>query len=190
MIYEYNPKVVNTSDYFFDDKNFVGYILPDGSIYKCKDHNISNVSTFLMMFLKLLDMDYENRNEILNASTNDKLAKVIINKIKRMSHDEIHALLVLLESEIILSDIIVGFFNCHMITRMKKTIITSELNHRCFYNYLLHDFKVYTIPKIIYDDINKKYQCISGIDRNSYLYDEINTIKSEIRDNEIELFTK
>ena len=190
MIYDYNSRVVNMHNDFLDEKNFVGYILPNGSIYECKNHNISNISTFLKMYLKLLDMDYNNRKEIFDVDTNDELGKVIIKRLKSLSHDEVHALLEFAESVIILSDILVGFFGCHMITRLNKTIITSKYNHRCFYNYLLHDFHIDIIPRIIYDVESKKYRYVNSKNRNDYLYDEIKSLKSEVRNSEIELFTK
>ena len=94
MVYEYNSKIVNQNkvDDFFNDKNFVGYILPDGTIFKCKDHNVSDANSFLWMYLMLLDEDYDNKEELLGTPTNNKLLKIIANRLRMMSHDEIHAL--------------------------------------------------------------------------------------------------
>ena len=191
MIYEYDKKIVNRSDTFFDKKNFVGYILPDGSIYQCIEHNIPNIETFLKMYLTLLDSDYEKKEEILNVFTTDKLGQLVINYLKRMSHNEIHALLKFIdESNIIISDLLVNYFGCHLVTRLKKEIITSEVNHQCFYNFLLHDFKIKTIDKIAYNDEKKEFCYIKAMPRNAQLYDEIDNLKKEISEENINLFHK
>ena len=191
MIYEYNPKIVNRSDDFFDKRNFVGYILPDGKVFECVEHNVSNVCSFLKLYIDLLNSNYENKKEILNVETDNELAKIVLNKLNKMSYDEIHALLEFINNNaIILSDLFVSYFGCHLVTRMKKEIITSELNHECFYNYLLHNFKIMTIPKIMYDEEKKEYHFIEGQSRNEYLYDEIKRIQNEVKENEIELFHK
>lgn len=191
MIYNYDEGIVNRSNEFFDDKNFVGYILPDGSIYKCKDHNVINIETFLQMYLNILDYEYEKRDELFSVDTKDKLGKVVFNKLRQMSHDEIHALKEFIDgNNIILSDLLVNFFGCHLITRLKKEIVTSEINHQCFYNYLLHDFKIKTIDKIMYNEENKTYQYVKANPRNDYLYDEIDKLKKEVNEEEIELFHK
>ena len=191
MVYEYNEEIENRSNNFADKKNFVGYILPDGTIYACKNHNVSNVDTFLKMYLVLLDKDYDKRNELLNIETSDKLAMVVLNRIKKMSYDEIHAFLEITKHNgFSISDLLVQFFGCHLVTRLKKEILTSETNHYCFYNYLLHNFQIVTIDKIIYNEEKKSYDFIKGNTRNDYLYDEIKEIKNVIKEDEISLFHK
>ena len=193
MIYEYNEKIVNRSNIFNNKNNFVGYILPDGNIYECKEHNVSGVYSAFIMFMDLVEKDFDKKNEILNnAKTSDKLAQLLFYKLKNMSLDEIKAYKRFKPDDysMSISDIIVSFFGCHMVTRSKKQILTSELDHHCFYNYLLHDFTIETIPKIVYDSENKEYFAIEGKNRNDYLYDEINRIKKEISEEEIELFHK
>ena len=113
MIYDYNAKIVNHNkvDDFFNDHSFVGYILPDGTIFKCKDHNVSDANTFLKMYLEILDKDYEKKDELLNTETNNKLSELIVNHLKRMSHDKIHALLELINnSSFSISDLLVCYF--------------------------------------------------------------------------------
>ncbi len=190
MIYEYDEKVVNHSNNFFDSNKFVGYILPDGTIYPCKNHNITNVFTFLKMYLELLDVHYNRKNELLNSGTDDKLARVVLDKLKSMSHDEIRALLKFTKNEIILSDLLVCFFGCHLITRLRRNMITSEANHTSFYNYLLHDFKIDTFPRIVYDESSKEFRYVEAMDRNGYLYDEIDEIKKDVKEEDISLFHK
>lgn len=191
MVYEYIEEIVNRSNNFCDEKNFVGYILPDGNIYACKNHNVSNVDTFLKMYLSLLDKDYDKKNELLNIETSNKLAMVVLKRLKNMSHDEIHALLEFTKDNVFsISDLLVGLFGCHLVTRLKKEILTSEANHYCFYNYLLHDFHIVTIDKIVYNSKKKKYDCIKENERNDYLYDEIKEIKNGVKENEISLFHK
>ena len=191
MVYSYNEEIVNRSNAFFDEKNFVGYILPDGSIYKCVDHNVSNIETFFNMFLVILDEKYEEKDELLNIQTDDKLARIVLLKLKKMPHDEIAALRKFIDSNnIIISDLIVSLFGCHLITRLKKEIITSEIDHHIFYNYLLHDFKITTINKLKYDSEKKEYYYVKSNERNEYLYDEINKLKNEVSEDEIDLFYK
>ena len=191
MIYEYNDEVVNRSNDFFDIRNFVGYILPDGSIFKCQNHNISNIDTFLKMYLDLLDSNYEKKDELLNIETDNKLAKVVISYLKKMSYEEIHSFIDFTTNNTLsISDLLVSFFGCHLVTRLKKEILTSEPNHVCFYNYLLHDFKIETIGKLVYDSNSKTYKYITPIVRNDYLYDEIERLKNEIGENDISLFHK
>lgn len=190
MVYKYNPNIVNMSNDFNDKKNFVGYILPDGSIFPCVEHNVSNVYSFFKLYLDLLDKDYDKRDEILNVETDNKLAKIVLYKLKTMSYDEVHAFNNKKNESLMGSDFFVSFFGCHLVTRLRKLIITSELNHQCFYNYLLHGFKIMTIPKVMFNQEKKEYQFVSGKDRNEYLYDEIDKIRSEIKDEEIELFHK
>ena len=190
MVYEYDERVINKNNDFFDKNKFVGYILPDGTIYTCKNHNITNVFTFLKLYLILLDTDYSQKDDLLSVDTDDKLAKVVLNKIKRMSHDEIHALLEFTKNEIILSDLLVCFFGCHLITRLKKNMITSKYNLEPFYNYLLHDFKIDIFPRIVYDEDKKEYHYVVAMDRNGYLYDEIDEIKRDVKEEEISLFHK
>ena len=190
MVYEYNSKIVNRSNDFNDKNNFVGYILPDGSIYECIEHNVYSVYSVFKMYLQLLEKEYDKKNEILDIETDDKLAQIVLNKLKNMSYDEIKAFISFDNGSYTASDLFVSFFGCHLITRLKKVILTSELNHYSFYNYLLHDFKIVTIPKILYNEKTKKYQFKEGLIRNDYLYDEIKKIKSEAKESQIELFHK
>ena len=191
MIYEYYEEIANRSNNFFDCNNFVGCILPNGKIYACKNHNVSNVATFLKMYLFLLDHEYENKDKILNEETNDELGLLVLNHLKRMSHDEVHAFLKLVNNNTFsISDLLVEYFGCHLVTRLKKEILTSEVNHQCFYNYLLHDFKIVTISKLVYDPKSKDYQTVKSNERNEYLYDDIKKIKNEVDEHDISLFHK
>lgn len=191
MVYEYNPKVANLNknvDYKKETK-FIGYILPDGSVFQCKNHNITNAETFLKIYLEILDNDYSKRNWLLSETSDNALSNVILGKLQRMSRDEIHAFLKYMNEEnIILSDLLVTFFGCHLVTRAYKEIITSEINHQCFYNYLLNGFKITLIGKTIYDAGKKQYKYIIPNNRNQYLYDEIEGIKNDIKEDEVELF--
>ncbi len=193
MIYEYNKKIVNNDSVvdFYKNKKFIGYILPDGSVFECMEHNISNVETSVKMYLELIDNNYSDKDELLNVDTNNKILQLIIKYLKTMSHEKIHALLEYIKKEnLLLSDLLVSYFGCHLITRLKKEIITSETNHQCFYNYLLNDFKITTIDRIVYDENEKSFKRIGFINRNDYLYDEIKKIKNEVSENEIDLFYK
>ncbi len=194
MIYEFNPKIVNRNKPkdFYTGRSFVGYILPNGDIVQFQNHNISDAETSLLMYLDILDNDYANKDKFLNGiETNNKLAQFVINHLKRMSHDEIHALLEYIHaSHILLSDLLVYYFGCHLITRLDKEILTSENNYMCFYNYLLNDFKITNVGKLLYDGDNKRFIYVKPMDRNEYLYDEIKRIKNEVGDSQIDLFYK
>ena len=112
-------------------------------------------------------------------------------RLKNMSHEMIHALKDYIEkNKLFLSDVLVSFFGCHLVTRLHKEILTSESNHACFFNYLLNDFKITTVGKLIYDEEKKEFKYVVATERNDSLYDEIKQIKEEVKANEINLFYK
>ena len=94
MAFEYNKKIVNENkiEDFFSKKNFVGYILPDGSIYECQNHNVSDASFFLRISLFLLDEHYENKQEFLEGKANNVLTLIVQKYLQKASYDEIIAL--------------------------------------------------------------------------------------------------
>ena len=192
MVYKFDKRVVNYSkvDHFYDKNNFVGYILPNGEIYPCKNHNVSNVKTVLEMSIELLKRNFNDKKSIIDNSSHDKLLNIVINYLNKATYDEILALSKFMDKNLYISDIIVQLFGCHLITRLNKTIITSEINHDCFFDYLLNDYKIFTIDKIIYDKDKKEYRFVSGKDRNDYLHDEVNEIKKSVKNEELDLFYK
>ncbi len=193
MIYQYNSKVVNTNgvDDFFNKKNFVGYILPDGSIYECKNHNVENVKTFIKMSLFLIKDNYSEREKFLSADTNSPLMRIVSNYIKKTSYNELMALNSFIEqNNLEVSDLLVGLFGCHEITRSNKTILTALSNHEVFYNYLLNGFTVNTVNKIVYDEKNNTFIFKNSLNRNIETYNEIDNIKKDIFPGEEKLFHK
>ena len=193
MIYQYNSKVVNTNgvDDFFNKKNFVGYILPDGSIYECKNHNVENVKTFIKMSLFLIKDNYSEREKFLSADTNSPLMRIVSNYIKKTSYKELMALNSFIEqNNLEVSDLLVGLFGCHEITRSNKTILTALSNHEVFYNYLLNGFTVNTVNKIVYDEKNNTFIFKNSLNRNIETYNEIDNIKKDIFPGEEKLFHK
>lgn len=94
MIYEYNAKVVNTNklDDFYQKQNFVGYLLPDGTVFSCKNHNEEDADTFLKMGLSLMKINYDEKDLFLNEKTNNPLVKIIQNYLKKVSYEECLAL--------------------------------------------------------------------------------------------------
>ena len=193
MIYQYNSKVVNTNgvDDFFNEKNFVGYILPDGSIYECKNHNVENVKTFIKMSLFLIKDNYSEREKFLSADTNSPLMRIVSNYIKKTSYNELMALNSFIEqNNLEVSDLLVGLFGCHEITRSNKTILTALSNHEVFYNYLLNGFTVNTVNKIVYDEKNNTFIFKNSLNRNIETYNEIDNIKKDIFPGEEKLFHK
>lgn len=191
MVYKYEKEIVNTKsiDHFYDKNNFVGYILPDGSIYQCVEHNVSNVDTVLRMYLQILKDHYGDKEELLKKGTTDKLLKLVINYLKNATYFEIMALSKFIsEHNLFVSDVIVQLLGCHLVTRLDKTIVTSEVNHKCFFNYLLNDFTIRTVDKMVYDPDLHAYKFVAGLDRNEYLYDEVEKLKKEVKEEERELF--
>lgn len=193
MIYEYNNKVVNLGNEndFFHKKKFVGYLLPDGSIYECKDHNIENVSSFLKMSLSLMKEKYADRDEFLDADTNSPLISILLKYMKKVSYEEVLALSDFIDkNNLSISDLLVQLFGCHLVTRMNKTILTSLNNHDVFYNYLLNGFTINTLEKIVYDENKKCFYFQKGMNQNMEMYSEIENIQKDSFANEIELFHK
>ena len=46
MIYKFDKRILdNYIKKKKPDEKFYGYILPDGSLYKVKDHNVSNIAS-------------------------------------------------------------------------------------------------------------------------------------------------
>ena len=191
MVYKYEKEIVNTKniDHFYDKNNFVGYILPNGDIYQCIEHNVSNVDTVLRMYLQILRDHYDDKEELLKKDTTDKLLKLVINYLKNATYFEIVALSKFINKHnLFVSDVIVQLLGCHLVTRLDKTIVTSEINHKCFFNYLLNNFTVRTIDKMVYDPDLHEYKYVTGLDRNEYLYDEVEKLKKEVKEEERELF--
>lgn len=191
MVYKYEKEIVNTKniDHFYDKNNFVGYILPNGDIYQCIEHNVSNVDTVLRMYLQILKDHYGDKEVLLKKDTTDKLLKLVINYLKNATYFEIVALSKFInEHNLFVSDVIVQLLGCHLVTRLDKTIVTSEINHKCFFNYLLNNFTVRTIDKMVYDSDLHEYKYVTGLDRNEYLYDEVEKLKKEVKEEERELF--
>lgn len=84
-------------------------------------------------------------------------------------------------------DAMVQYIGYHYVARTPRTIYTSEFNiYETFYNYLLNDFTIIRLPKMIYDDINKKYVEVRPnefliSDSELRLKDEINSIKKMVK---------
>ena len=193
MIYSFENIVVNNSNVnnFYSKSNFVGYLLPNGDIYQCKEHNVSNIYTVLTMDLELLKNHFEDKEKILKNSSSDKLLDLVIKYLNNCTYEKIVALSDFIRhNSLFISDLLVQLFGCHLVTRLNRTILTSEIKHDCFYNYLLNDFSIVTIDKIVFDSDKEKYLFIKGINRNEYLYDEIKNIKENVSDNDIDLFYK
>lgn len=194
MYFKYCNKFSNNSkniNNFYDVNNFIGYILPNGEIYKVKEHNIESIESILKMNLELLKNSYADKNIFLDKDSSNPIIKLILNYLNNKSYDEIMALKEFIDKyNLDISSILVELFKCHIITRLNKQIITSLGNHECFYNYLLHDYTIYTIDSIFYNNIDKKYCFIKERDENISLLQEINEIKKDVNKEDIELFMK
>lgn len=59
----------------------------------------------------------------------------------------------------ILKDVMVRFMGYHYVARTPRTIYTSDMRiYETFYNYLLNDFTIYRLPKMIYNPTIKQYE--------------------------------
>lgn len=193
MIYPYYKEIVNYEknvNKFYDKKNFVGFILPNGLVYKAKEHSVTNVENVFKVDLSLLKEHFEDKNEIL-GETKDALCQLISNFFNNISYEKVVALNKFMDdNELLFSEVLVSLFGCHLITRIGKGIITSEDNHELFYNYILEGFEIKTIDRIVYDKEKKQYVFMKKNNRNTELYGEIEEIINQVPFDETPLFRK
>ncbi len=190
MAYQYYSEIVNNNEVsdFFSKDTFVGYILPNGQIYPCVQHNIEGIDTYLRLSLYNLKNHFADKDQIL-VDTDDEVGKIVVNYLKKLSYDEICKLdSFISQNKLSLSDLMVQLFNCHLVTRLKKRIITSNPKHDLFYNYLLMGFSIDTIPRIYYVDNDFKF--VESHYHNDSLYEEINEIVSSTKMEDKALFFK
>ena len=192
MVYEYNRKVLE--NYINgrpkkDEEKFVGYLLPDGSPYEVVDHNLIGKATYFRMILDLISSDYNAKDKILkDVSVSDPLDKILITYLKNISHDEAYALNKFLKnSSIDFGDLLVGLFHCHKVSRFNMEILTSEIDNKMFYNYILEKFAIKTVPRIVY--VNNEFKIIDKeYLPNDYLKKEIESIQNDSFSGEEYLF--
>ena len=179
--YPYHKEIENNGNIndFFDKKNFVGYILPDGTIYPCEEHNIGSIASLFNLILDCLCKYYDAKDKYLEEDCDDKLIQLIMNYFEKIPYEQAVDLNnFIVNNNIDLSDILVSLFGCHLVTRLNKKILTSSISHQIFYNYLLMGYEIETVPKIIYQ--NGKHSFYSNdFYNNDFLYDEIKTINNE-----------
>ena len=194
MIFEYFGEVVNDGnkiDDFYQKNKFVGFILPNGELYRTKNHNVDGISSFFYMSLHLLINYYDEKNSFLLDTTDDKLGKIVLNYLKKASKEELIALSKFInENHLDFSDLLVQLFGCHLITRLNKEILTSSYDKRCFYNYLLNNFKVYVVDKIVYNQEKEEFCFSNTRDFDIELDSEIKDIQNEVSQEEIDIFMK
>ncbi len=188
--YPYHREIENNSDinHFFDKNNFVGYILPDGTIYPCENHSMGSIASLFNLTLDCLCKYYDMKDEYLEEECDERLIQLIMKYFRKISYKQVIKLdNFIRNNNLDLSDILVGLFGCHLITRLNKKILTSSVSHQIFYNYLLMGYEVENVPKIIYKD--EKYSFYSdNLYNNDFLYDEIKTISNEAFVDEKSLF--
>ncbi len=190
VYYEYHPEIINNNEVkdFFHKTNFIGYILPDGSIYSCNNHNIETLQSYYDMTIYFFKTDYQNKDLFLGKDTNDPLFLIVASFFLNNSLEDIIKFDEFVKkNNLTMSDIIVSFFGCHLVTRLNKRILTSNILHYPFYNYILMGFKIDNVPKIIYRD--GEYCFLDNtLYNNDFLMDEIETIQEEVHDDEKPLF--
>ena len=190
MIYEYHKEVKNKGnvDHFYDAGKFVGYILDDGTIYQSKNHNIESISAFFSMTLENLINKYSDKNIILDLETDDKIGNIILNYFRNASYEELVALdKFIKKNNLTLSDLLVGFYRCHAITRLDKEILTASNDFEPFHNYMLKDFKIRKIDKILFKDHEFVFVDDSTL-KNDYYLDEMEKLKSEVSEEDRDKF--
>lgn len=190
--YKYHEEIENNGNLnnFFDKNNFVGYILPDGTIYPCEKHNISSMESFFNLIVNNLYFKYDDKEKFLEKSIDDKLFQMLLDFFWKLSKEEAESLYQFTkDNKIDLSNILVSLIGCHLVTRLNKKILTSLSSHEPFYNYLLMGFEVETVSKIIYKD-GKYIFYHDNLYNNDFLYDKVKRINDEILDSEKPLFFK
>ena len=173
MIYDYHDEIVNKNEVkdFYNKDSFVGYILDNGTIYKAKNHNVESLSTFFFMALYNLISNFKDKAEILDVESKDPIANMLLNYLKCADYDELVALDKFIKQyNLTLSDLLVGYFRCHLVTRLNKKILTAANNFRPFYNYILMGFKIEKTDKICYQD--KKFNFVDDHSLKNDLYME------------------
>ena len=188
--YEYHEEIINNNkvEDFYGKTNFVGYILPDGSIYSCQNHNMETLETFYDMMIFYLKNDYKNKEKFLGRETKDPIFMMFRDFFWNATLEEIIKFdNFIKEKSLTLSDVLVSFFGCHLVTRLDKRILTSSVLHYPFFNYILMGFKVDTVPRIVYQ--NGQYSFNDGsLYNDDFLIDEIEEINDIVNDDEKPLF--
>ncbi len=190
MAYTYHEEVVNTNqpENFFGKTNFIGYILDDGTIYRAKNHNIESMTSFFFMTLTNLIDKFENKDIILDLKTNDRIGQILINYFRHATYDELVALDKFIKKyNLGLSDLLVGYFRCHLVTRLNREIRTAANDFEIFHNYILMGFNIFKIDKMVYK--NKKFDFVDDTRvRNDCYLDNMRRLMSEISDEDRKLF--
>ncbi len=190
--YKYYEEIVNNNEVkdFYNKTNFVGYILPNGNIYPCENHNIESIISAFNMCLSNLVTNYEDRELFLIRKSNDPILQLMLNFLWSLDHNKVLEFYEFIKTNNInLSDLLVSLFECHLVTRLNKKILTSSVLHYPFYNYILMDFTIETIPKIVYKN-NKFMFMDESLYNDDYLLDEIKMIKDDTYIDEKPLFFK
>lgn len=190
--YKYYEEISNYNDVnnFYNKTNFIGYILPDGNIYPCKNHNIESIISAFNMCLSNLVKNYEDREFFLVRKSNDPILQLILNFLWNLSQEEVIEFYNFIKNnKIDMSDLLVSLFGCHLVTRLNKKILTSNILHYPFYNYILMDFTIETVPKIIYKDNEFMFK-EKNLYNDDFLFDEIKMIKENASSDEKRLFFK
>ena len=193
-IFEYLDRYSNNSkdiNDFYNKDNIVGYILPNGEIMEVRNHNIESVETVLKMSLDFLENDYANKDKFLDKDSNNPIMQLVINYLNNKDYNELMALKRFINQyNLEIKNLLVGLFGCHIISRLDRQIITASGNHEKFYNYMLHGFKIYTVDSIKYDKSKKEYSFVQEKDSNLELKNNIDEIKKDILDEDIDLLMK
>lgn len=79
----------------------------------------------------------------------------------------------------IIKETYIQYLGLHSVERVRKTITTSDSNiYETFYNYLLNDYTIFQIPKMVFDEKKKKY--VEYNTNRYFLSSKEQKLKSEI----------
>ena len=194
MALRYYSKIVNSNSIkdFYGESNFVGYILPNGMILSCDEgHNISDIECFFKLYLYFLTKDDDSRNVLLDGDNSDFTRAMILNFFRNTSKEKLIALSKFIkDSNLRISDILVQLFNYNLVTRLNKTILTTNNSDEYFYNYILMGFRIIRVPRICYDSKSGNY-CFCNISEsfeNNEVNEEIHMIKKKIPSDKLFMF--
>ena len=166
------------------DNIFIGFLNPNGRIFEAyKNHNIGGLSNSFVPFFSVMPFDCA-QEEIIAGISAEKLRVKSSLEQGKYDELKAEALLITLDylgdfynnfkfpkdkfQEIsirnlsqcksyirTISDVMVLMLGFDKVERIRRTITTTKPNiNEAFFNYILMDFNIYQIPKLVYNEEN------------------------------------